>query len=577
MALMPQYPVYVISKGRADVGLTANFLLHDGVPFHLVIEPQEEEEYAKYYDRKLLLILPFSNLGLGSIPARNWVWEHAKEAGHKRHWILDDNIYRMYRYYRGKRVRVSSGVAFKVVEDFTERYTNIAIAGMNYTTFVGLGTSNTATKMPPFYLNAHVYSCLLIDNDLPHRWRGRYNEDTDLCLQVLADGLCTVLFNAFCQQKAPTMTIKGGNTDKLYKGDGRLEMARSLERQWPYVVTVGRRYDRPQHVVHNQWQKFDTQLIRRTDIDWDSFQPNDYGLELVQVKDNIKSERVKNLLQAKDSDALTDAQTAISRILLMESVTEKPKYPIYIPSRQRADTLTTAKLFQSENIPFKVVVEPQDAEDYRKHFSDDNLLVMDKNDQGIAYVRNFIREHSIKSGAGFHWQFDDNIKNFAIRQNDKNTPESTIKVLHIAETVNDLYSNIGGVGLYHQAFAFSQTRPILVNKQVYSAMLLNNSTECAFRDGTVEDTDYSLQMLTKKYCTLLFTMLIMNKATTDTMKGGNTEISYSGDGRLQRSLKLQELWPNAFKIVEKNGKHRIAPSRIWQTFEQIPKRVTDGS
>ena len=97
MALMPQYPVYVISKGRADVGLTANFLLEDEVPFRLVIEPQEEEEYAKYYDRKLLLILPFSNLGLGSIPARNWVWEHAKEAGYKRHWILDDNIYKMYR------------------------------------------------------------------------------------------------------------------------------------------------------------------------------------------------------------------------------------------------------------------------------------------------------------------------------------------------------------------------------------------------------------------------------------------------------------------------------------------------
>ena len=27
-----------------------------------------------------------------------------------------------------------------------------------------------------------------------------------------------------------TMTMKGGNTDQLYKGDGRLTMARSLER-----------------------------------------------------------------------------------------------------------------------------------------------------------------------------------------------------------------------------------------------------------------------------------------------------------------------------------------------------------
>ena len=302
MSLLPQFPVYVISKGRADVGLTANFLIRDGVPFHLVIEPQEEEEYAKYYDREKLLILPFSNLGLGSIPARNWVWEHAKEAGHKRHWILDDNIYNIYRYFRGKRVRTAAGAAFKIIEDFSERYTNVAIAGMNYTTFVGLGANSTSTKLPPFYLNTHVYSCLLILNEIPQRWRGRYNEDTDLCLQVLADGLCTVAFNALCQHKVATMTMKGGNADELYKGDGRLEMARTLERAWPYAVQVKRRFDRPQHVVHNAWQKFDTPLIRRDDIDWEAIESNTYDLKLVQVKDEIKSERVRSLLRESNDE-----------------------------------------------------------------------------------------------------------------------------------------------------------------------------------------------------------------------------------------------------------------------------------
>jgi hypothetical protein len=41
-------------------------------------EPQEEEIYAQHFGRERLLLLPFSNLGQGSIPARNWVWEHAK-------------------------------------------------------------------------------------------------------------------------------------------------------------------------------------------------------------------------------------------------------------------------------------------------------------------------------------------------------------------------------------------------------------------------------------------------------------------------------------------------------------------
>ena len=48
---------------------------------------------------------------------------------------------------------------------------------------------------------------------------------------VLKDGWCTVLFICFLADKATTMTMKGGNTEELYKlngqADGRLLMAQS--------------------------------------------------------------------------------------------------------------------------------------------------------------------------------------------------------------------------------------------------------------------------------------------------------------------------------------------------------------
>ena len=91
--------------------------------------------------------------------------------------------------------------------------------------------------------------------------------------------------------------MKGGNTDQLYKGDGRLEMARTLERAWPYAVDVKRRFQRPQHVVKNQWQKFDTQLIRRKDIDWEAIKENKYDMKLVQVAEDIRSDRIKKILR----------------------------------------------------------------------------------------------------------------------------------------------------------------------------------------------------------------------------------------------------------------------------------------
>lgn len=104
-------------------------------------------------------------------------------------------------------------------------------------------------KQPPYRLNTRVYSCILILNSLVHRWRGRYNEDTDLSIRVLKDGWCTILLNAFSCNKAPTMTMGGGNTDELYADDGRLRMAESLREQHPDVVKVTQKWGRPQHHV----------------------------------------------------------------------------------------------------------------------------------------------------------------------------------------------------------------------------------------------------------------------------------------------------------------------------------------
>ena len=93
------------------------------------------------------------------------------------------------------------------------------------------------------------------------------------------------------------MTMKGGNADVLYKGDGRLKMARSLERLWPGVVTVNRRFDRPQHIIKDAWGKFDTELIRRKDIDWEEVAKKSYEIKLKQVKAEVKSEELKEMLK----------------------------------------------------------------------------------------------------------------------------------------------------------------------------------------------------------------------------------------------------------------------------------------
>jgi hypothetical protein len=245
----PKYPIYIISKGRWESRLTARSLDKINVPYHIVVEPQEYDNYAQYIDPSKILVLPFSNLGLGGIPARNWVWEHSISIGAKRHWIMDDNIRAFYRLNRNKKNYVGSGTMFRCAEDFVDRYENVGIAGLNYSTFA----QERNERLPPFYFNTRVYSMILLDNNVKHRWRGRYNEDTDLSLRILKDGMCSFLFNAFVGDKTATMVMKGGNTDELYvqdeKVDGRLLMAESLREQHPDLVTIAWKWDRWQHHV----------------------------------------------------------------------------------------------------------------------------------------------------------------------------------------------------------------------------------------------------------------------------------------------------------------------------------------
>ena len=258
-----KYPIYIISKGRSKSRLTAKALERIGVPYRIVIEPQEQEAYEAVIDSSKILLLPFSNLGQGSIPARNWVWEHSIKEGHNRHWIMDDNISRFYRFNRNLKVPVSCGNIFRAMEDFVDRYTNIPMAGPNYHMF-----APRKTKQKPFTINTRVYSCILLSNDKKHsqRWRGRYNEDTDLSLRFLKAGYCMVLFNAFLAEKSVTMTMEGGNTDELYKQDsdfdGRLEMARSLQKQHPDITKITRKWGRWQH--HVDYKPFKrNRLVRR--------------------------------------------------------------------------------------------------------------------------------------------------------------------------------------------------------------------------------------------------------------------------------------------------------------------------
>jgi hypothetical protein len=249
---MNKYPIYIISKGRYEKTLTANMFEKANVNYLIAVEPQEADLYINKLGKHRVIILPFSNLGLGSYPARNFCWEHSKNLGYKYHWLFDDNIRDIRKWINGQRKVITNLYeSLNYIENFSLMY-DIDINGYEYSTFV--------TKPPkrPFKTNTHVYSAMLIKNDLPYRWRLKYNEDVDLCLQVLHNNGKTASCVYYTQDKTSTTAkMKGGNQDELYKGNDpkkKLLKAKMLEAVWPQYAKTVIRFNRYHHFV--DWKIF---------------------------------------------------------------------------------------------------------------------------------------------------------------------------------------------------------------------------------------------------------------------------------------------------------------------------------
>ena len=113
------------------------------------------------------------------------------------------------------------------------------------------------------------------------RWELRYNEDVDLSIRILQNGWCTVLFNAFLQNKMGTQKLKGGNTED-YQKDGTITKSQMLVDRHPDLASLVYRYGRWHHRVDFDVFKHNL-LIKKKDLIIPN-EPNEYGMKLIKVQ-----------------------------------------------------------------------------------------------------------------------------------------------------------------------------------------------------------------------------------------------------------------------------------------------------
>ena len=288
----PRFPIYIPSKSRADTATTPRILRDMNVPFRLVIEEEQYASYAEFFTKKELIILdpqykkyfdPLISLpedaSRGSGPARNFIWDHSIKEGHEFHWIMDDNIEYFVRLHKNQRMPVGDGMIFHAMESFVLRYTNVGMAGPQYMSMVP-----SRTKYPPFITGSRIYSCILIRNDVPLRWRGRYNEDTILSLDMLKSQWNTILFYAFLQNKMQTQKMGGGNTEAFYAEEGTLPKSQMLVDAHPDVARVAWWRGRWHHYVNYKQFRY-LPLIKKQDLELP--EENPYRFKRIKVEESI--------------------------------------------------------------------------------------------------------------------------------------------------------------------------------------------------------------------------------------------------------------------------------------------------
>lgn len=253
----PRYPIFIPSKSRAATALTPVTLDGTGVPYRLIVEADQAEEYAARFGAAKVLVLPteyqdaydtFDELGAsksrGPGAARNYAWDVAVEEGYDWHWVIDDNVRYFLVRNANRHVLAGDGYPLHAMESFALSYSNLGMCGPNYALF-----QPSRVKSPAFVPNTRIYSCNLIRNAVPLRWRGRYNEDTDLSLRMLKTGWATAQFNAFLQYKEPTQTMRGGNSEAFYDVEGTLAKSQMIVAMHPDVARLAWRFRRWHHYV----------------------------------------------------------------------------------------------------------------------------------------------------------------------------------------------------------------------------------------------------------------------------------------------------------------------------------------
>ena len=275
----------------------------------------------------------------------------------------------------------------------------------------------------------------------------------------------------------------------------------------------------------------------------------------------------------------------------------KTKYPIYILTKSRFyrdkkyQKPKTIQYLDTIGVDYKLIVEPQELEDYAKSVPRENMIVLpekylNKNQGGIP-ARNFIHHLNCADDVYAYWILDDNIPDYIFLDHNRRYKVRDAIAFRMVEDCMDNFDNCylaSHQQKYHappldyrniiqyQGRAMSS---ILIRTDITDVIGLNDEGDI-WRGKYNEDVDLSIRVLKKGLPTLLFINMNQDKVATGSDKGGNTDSIYMEDGNGSGVLKTKEILekhPDCVKPEWRYGRlhHKIVTKHFEDNGEKLIK------
>jgi hypothetical protein len=237
------------------------------------------------------------------------------------------------------------------------------------------------------------------------------------------------------------------------------------------------------------------------------------------------------------------------------------KLNIYIPSKNRLDNSTLLKFAETTQQEITVVVEPQDYENYKLKYPKFNYLVLPKNNGGITYVRNFIKQYTENNSIDNYWQLDDDLTGLFYREGTKliRTDFDALKQAQIQFKNNSIALG----SLEYRQFAWSATKDMVLNSFCDSCVFVDNTklkglTYREYVEGK-EDRDFAMQVIKLGQKTARTTLFAFSAPANGSNAGGLKEIFYDLGKELICVNRMVEIWGDniCVPIVKENGRNDI--------------------